>query len=78
MLELMNEFAMHVNLTWGREAGIKVHCSTGQVCDGHLDPRSDEPINFNFLPTFAHPAMGVFPHTVQVRSPPQTESNHFR
>ena len=50
MLELMNEFAIHVNVTWGREAAIKVHCSTGQVCDGYLDPRSDEPINFNFLP----------------------------
>jgi hypothetical protein len=50
MLELMNEFAIHVNVTWGREAAIKVHCSTGQICDGYLDPRSDEPINFNFLP----------------------------
>ena len=55
MLELMNEFAIHVNVTWGREAAIKVHCSTGQVCDGYLDPRSDEPINFNFLPVSGIP-----------------------
>ena len=28
MLDLMNDFAEYVNGTWGREAGIKVHCST--------------------------------------------------
>jgi hypothetical protein len=66
MVDLMNAFAIHVNVTWGREAGIKVHCSTGQKCDGFLDPRTDEPINFNFLPTFVHSGLGVFPHTVQV------------
>jgi hypothetical protein len=44
----------------------QVHCSTGQKCDNILDPRTGEPINFNFLPTYAHPGMGVFPHTVQV------------
>lgn len=66
MLDLMNEFADYINGTWGREAGIKVHCSTGQKCDGFPDPRTGEPVNFNFLPTFASPSMGVFPHTVQI------------
>ena len=66
MLDLINEFASYTNVTWGREAGIKVHCSTGQKCSDFLDPRTGNPINFNFLPTFAHPGLNVFPHTVQV------------
>ena len=66
MLELLNEFATYANVTWGREAGVKVHCSTGQRCSNFLDPRTGDPVNFNFLPTFAHPSLTVFPHTVQV------------
>jgi len=66
MVDLMNVFAQHVNETWGREAGIKVHCSTGQHCDDFLDPRTGQPLNFNFLPTHTHKGLGVFPHTVQV------------
>jgi hypothetical protein len=31
-----------------------------------MDPRTGEPLNFNFLPMFVHPSLGVFPHTVQV------------
>jgi hypothetical protein len=30
------------------------------------DPRTGDPINFNFLPTYADPGLGVMPHTVQV------------
>ena len=66
MVDLMNAFTEHVNGTWGREAGIKVHCSTGQFCKDFPDPRTGKPINFNFLPTHTHPGLGVFPHTVQV------------
>ena len=50
MLNLINEFAEYANGTWGREAGIKVHCSTGQKCVNHLHPETNQPINFNFLP----------------------------
>lgn len=66
MLTLINEFADYANLTWGREAAIKVHCSTGQKCEGYLDPNTGDPINFNFLTMFATPSLGVFPHTVQI------------
>ena len=66
MLDLLNEYARYVNYTWGKEAAVKVHCSSSQVCDDYPDPRTGEPINFNFLPTFADPALGVFPHTVQM------------
>jgi hypothetical protein len=34
MLDLLNEFARRVNGTWGKEATVKVHCSTKQVGDG--------------------------------------------
>lgn len=37
MVDLMNAYAEYVNGTWGREAGIKVHCSTGQVRWGVVD-----------------------------------------
>lgn len=66
MLDLLNEYARYVNVTWGREAAVKVHCSTGQTCDQFPDPRTGEPVNFNFLPMFAVPQLGVLPHTVQV------------
>jgi hypothetical protein len=60
--------------TWSREAVTKVHCSTDQICpdtdeNGQLlfpDPRTGEPINFNFLPTYASTGLGVMAHTVQV------------
>lgn len=65
MLDLLNAFAIYVNETWGREAAVKVHCSTKQTCSEYLDPRTNEPINFNFLTYYAHPSLGVLPHTVQ-------------
>lgn len=66
MLRLINEFAEYANGTWGREAAIKVHCSTGQHCKAHTYPGTDKPLNFNFLPYYATSKLGVFPHTVQV------------
>lgn len=45
---------------------IKCHCSTGQYCQDYLNPTTGEPIDFNFLPAFADPRLGVYPHTVQV------------
>ena len=65
MLDQLNAFSFYVNNTWGREAAVKVHCSTKQVCSEYLDPRTGEPINFNFLTYFAHSALGILPHTVQ-------------
>lgn len=66
MIDLLSEFSKYVNITWGREAGVKVHCSTGQKCENYPDPRTGDPINFNFLPTYVHPSLGIFPHTVQM------------
>jgi hypothetical protein len=66
MLDLLNAFAIYVNGTWGREAAVKVHCSTGQRCEDFIDPQTGSLLNFNFLPTYAHSSLGVFPHTVQM------------
>lgn len=68
MLGLINEFANYINNTWGREAAIKVHCSTGQVCEQYFHPLTGDPLNFNFLTMFASSSLAVFPHTVQVYS----------
>ena len=69
MLGLLNEDSHeHVNETWGREAGVKVHCSTGQRCEEYDDPITGDPLNFNFLPYYAHKGLGVFPHTIQIYS----------
>jgi hypothetical protein len=68
MIELFNTFAQHVNETWGRFAATKVHCSTGQFCSDYLDLRNGDPVNFNFLPSFTHTGLGVYPHTVQMYS----------
>src|SRR3990167_5748499 len=50
----------------GKRIYIKCHCSSGQVCQEYLDPYTGEPINFNFLPAYANPDMGIYPHTVQI------------
>jgi len=66
MLAWMNEVAKHLDEKHGgKRAFIKVHCSTGQVAEGFADPKTGEPINFNFLPHHADPRLGVLPHTVQ-------------
>jgi hypothetical protein len=76
MLELFEIYVNQVVNVWKREALTKVHCSTDQYCTdvdaaGQLkypDPRTGEPINFNFLPMYASGGLGVLPHTVQVYS----------
>lgn len=65
MLAWMNEVARHLDEAWGKEASIKIHCSTGQTAEPFLDEESGEPINFNHLPHYADARLGVMPHTVQ-------------
>lgn len=66
MLAWMNEVAKHLDEKHGgTRAYIKVHCSSGQVAEGYLDPKTGKDINFNMLPHFADPRLGVLPHTVQ-------------
>jgi hypothetical protein len=65
MLAWLNEFTRVVADEHGREAFTKVHISTGQLCKDFKDPRTGAPLNFNYLPYFAHPQLQVLPHTVQ-------------
>ena len=66
MVAWMDALAAHVDEAHdGRETFIKIHASTGQTVENYKDPETDEPLNFNFLPHFADPRMGVMPHTVQ-------------
>ena len=66
MLAWMNELAKYLDEQHEQAPSyVKVHCSSGQTADGYADPVSGEPINFNFLPHFADPRLGVMPHTVQ-------------
>jgi hypothetical protein len=65
MLAWVDEVARYLDEVHGREAFIDLHCSTGQVAEHFSDPRTGEPLNYNFLPCFADPRMGVMPHTVQ-------------
>jgi hypothetical protein len=67
MLAWMNELTRFLDEErGGRQARIKIHCSTGQVADGFVDRATGEPLNFNFLPTYADARLGVMPHTVQM------------
>ena len=77
MLLWMNETTSYTT-GLGKKAYIKCHCSTGQTCahykvlpyrDSHLtvqDPRTGQPLNFNYLPIFADQQLGIMPHTVQM------------
>jgi len=64
----MNFTAVTAREEFGMRAFIKVHCSTDQSCPDIPDPRTGKPLNFNFLPAYASPDLGVMPHSVQLPS----------
>jgi hypothetical protein len=61
----MDALASYLDDAYGRECFIKVHASTGQTVEHYVDPETGDPLNFNFLPHYADPRLGVMPHTVQ-------------
>ena len=63
-LAWLDTFSAHLQ-TNGKEGLAKIHVSQGQTAPNFPDPVTGQPINFNFLPQFADPALGVMPHTVQ-------------
>jgi hypothetical protein len=68
MLSLINETTRYAAEVHGMPAYIKVHCSSDQVAKDYKDPRTGQPINFNFLPIFADERLGMMPHPVQLYS----------
>lgn len=65
MVAWMDELARHLDEAHGRTALIKIHTSSGQTVPNYTDPDTGEPLNFNFLPHYADPRLGIMPHTVQ-------------
>ncbi|MCP5017222.1 MAG: hypothetical protein GY938_18420 [Ketobacter sp.] len=65
MLSWMNEVARYSWSQYGKRSYVKVHCTQDQVAENFTDPRNGDPLNFNFLPYYADPLLGVMPHTVQ-------------
>lgn len=65
MLAWMDELARHLDEEHGRQAFIKIHTSSGQTTPNFVDPETGLPLNFNFLPIYADPRLGIMPHTVQ-------------
>lgn len=65
MLGWMNEVADYAKTTYGKPVYVKVHCSQKQLAKHFNDPETGTALNFNFLPYYATPALGVMPHTVQ-------------
>jgi hypothetical protein len=65
MLDWMNEVTRHAD-TRHVPVFIKAHASAGQKAAGFPDPVTGQDINFNFLPHFADPKLGVLPHTVEI------------
>ncbi|MGE0713545.1 MAG: hypothetical protein AB7N76_35725 [Planctomycetota bacterium] len=64
MLDWLNAFGRHLQ-SKGVHAYAKAHVSQGQTAKNFPDPRTGQPINFNFLTHFADPSLGVMAHTVQ-------------
>jgi hypothetical protein len=78
VLSKLNLVTEQVASRYGKQAFVKVHASTGQDVP-RPGARNDETINFNFLPQFADPRLGVMPHTVELYSlddPAPTYGNH--
>jgi hypothetical protein len=66
MLAWMNELSRYLDEAYpGRQALVKLHCSTGQPLDGYPDPDTGAPLDVNLLPHYADTRLGVMPHSVQ-------------
>ena len=66
MLAWMNEATSYLAEHHHASAYVKIHVSQGQKAAGYIDPSTGQPINFNFLPHFADPRLGILPHSVQI------------
>lgn len=65
MLDWMNEVARYSWNQYGKRSYVKIHCTQDQTAEHFTDPRTGDPLNFNLLPYYADPLLGVMPHTVQ-------------
>jgi hypothetical protein len=61
----MDELTTHLADEHGKEAIVTIHTSSGQTVANYTDPETGAPLNFNHLPHYADPRLGIMPHTVQ-------------
>lgn len=66
MVHWLNHATDYLSRRYHKKFTTKVHISSGQTTEAYPDPDTGEPLNFNFLPFYADPRLGVLPHTVQV------------
>lgn len=66
MVHSLNHATQYLADRYQRPFSTKVHISSGQTTTDYRDPSTGQPLNYNFLPLFADPRLGVLPHTVQV------------
>ena len=66
MLRLLNHATAYLAEKYHKDFYSKVHISSGQYAPHFQDPENGGPLNFNFLPYYADPRLGVMPHTVQI------------
>lgn len=66
MLTWLNHATDYLDQRYHKSFATKVHISSGQFATGYSDPETGDPLNFNFLPLYGDPRLGVLPHTVQI------------
>jgi hypothetical protein len=68
MLNWLNQATAHLADRYQKPFYTKIHISSGQTSERYRDPETNQPLNFNFLPHYADPRLGIMPHTVQIYS----------
>lgn len=66
MLKWLNHATDYLSQRYQKSFATKVHISSGQYAQHYTDPQTGQALNFNFLPLYADPRLGVYPHTVQI------------
>lgn len=68
MLNWLNHTAEYLDQKYQLPFYTKIHISSGQFTDDFVHPDTGKPLNFNFLPYYGDPRIGLMPHTVQIYS----------
>lgn len=66
MLQWLNHAVDYLDRRYSMKFNTKIHISHGQYSEHYQDPQTGGPLNYNFLPYYADPRLGVMPHTVQI------------
>lgn len=75
MLQWLNYLAEILNKQYKTRVWVKIHVSQEQKCSD-IHSADGKPLNFNFLPSIAHPNVGLMIHTVQLPSMNQKSGSY--